>query len=185
MAGATAATAAGVTAPQASAITIDLLNNYFSVFGGNHLNADLTGDGHPDVTLAGFTSFFKTITTGGGGFSAFFWSFGLDINGVRARGYDNGTFPFRYVILGSQFASGFGGDVPVLTGKIPISFTDLDINGGRLTRGFLDVTASPDSVHLDSFSFNIPENGSSLALLAMGAGGVLALRRWRAARERA
>ena len=52
MAGATAATAAGVTASQASTITINLVNNYISGSGGNHLNADLTGDGHPDLTIA-------------------------------------------------------------------------------------------------------------------------------------
>ena len=51
MAGATAATAAGVTASQASTITINLVNNYISATGGNHLNADLTGDGHPDLTI--------------------------------------------------------------------------------------------------------------------------------------
>ena len=50
MAGATAATAAGITASQAGTITINLLNNYISATGGNHLNADLTGDGHPDLT---------------------------------------------------------------------------------------------------------------------------------------
>src|SRR5438477_2931894 len=47
------ATAAGVTASQASTITINLLNNYISGTGGNHLNADLTGDGHPDLTMTG------------------------------------------------------------------------------------------------------------------------------------
>src|SRR5256886_16756295 len=52
MAGATAATAAGVTASQAGTITVNLLNNYISATGGNHLNADLTGDGQPDVTIA-------------------------------------------------------------------------------------------------------------------------------------
>src|SRR4051812_38127722 len=52
MAGATAATAAGVTASQASPITISLVNNYISATGGNYLNADLTGDGHPDLTIA-------------------------------------------------------------------------------------------------------------------------------------
>jgi len=36
-------------------------------------------------------------------------------------------------------------------------------------------------VQLDSFTYNTPDQGSSLALLAMGAGGVLALRRWRTA----
>ena len=52
MAGATAATAAGVSASQASTITITLNNNYISAEGGNHLNADLTGDGNPDLTIA-------------------------------------------------------------------------------------------------------------------------------------
>src|SRR5437588_11255664 len=51
MAGATAATAAGVMASQASTITINLLNNYISA-GGNHLNADLTGDEHPVLAIA-------------------------------------------------------------------------------------------------------------------------------------
>ena len=45
MAGATAAAAAGVSASQASTITITLNNNYISAAGGNHLNADLTGNG--------------------------------------------------------------------------------------------------------------------------------------------
>ena len=45
MAGATAATAAGVTTSQAGLVTITLSNNYISATGGNHLNADLTGDG--------------------------------------------------------------------------------------------------------------------------------------------
>src|SRR5438067_9367036 len=52
MAGATAATAAGVTASQAGTITVNLLNNYISATGGNHLNADLTGDGQPDLAIA-------------------------------------------------------------------------------------------------------------------------------------
>src|SRR2546429_5081714 len=53
MAGATAATAAGVTASEANAITINLLSNYISAFGVNHLNTDLTGDGHQDLTISG------------------------------------------------------------------------------------------------------------------------------------
>ena len=53
MAGATAATAAGVTASQASTITLNLVGNYISGSGGNHLNADLTGDGQPDLAIAG------------------------------------------------------------------------------------------------------------------------------------
>src|SRR6476646_1437177 len=53
MAGATAATAAGVTASHASLVTINLIDNFIGGRGGNHLNADLTGDGQPDLTLTG------------------------------------------------------------------------------------------------------------------------------------
>jgi hypothetical protein len=45
------ATAAGVTASQASTITINLVGNCISL-SGNNLNANLTGDGHTDLTIA-------------------------------------------------------------------------------------------------------------------------------------
>src|SRR6476620_2600769 len=60
MVGATAATAAGVTASQASTITINLVGNYISGSGGNHLNADLTGDGQPDMTITGAYYHFRS-----------------------------------------------------------------------------------------------------------------------------
>src|SRR2546423_3121161 len=73
MAGATAATAAGVNASQAGTITINLVGNYISAIGGNHLNADLTGDGHSDLTISyavfclnkhyiGYTPFFRDFS---------------------------------------------------------------------------------------------------------------------------
>src|SRR5438094_7541852 len=65
MAGATAATAAGVTASQATTITISLGNNYISAREGNHLNADLTGDGHPDLTLANAFNYVRVRTFNG------------------------------------------------------------------------------------------------------------------------
>ena len=182
MAGATAATAAGVSTSQA--ITINLVGNYISAFGGNHLNADLTGDGQADVALTGAQFFYSPPGSTTSGYHFAKWSQAVHINGVFAKGYDNGDFPFRYETLGSQFAFGSGGYVPPpLTGKIPISFTDPDINGGRLTAGLLDVTVTIDRVQLDSFTYSTPDQGSSLALLAMGATGVLALRRWKAAQK--
>jgi len=91
------------------------------------------------------------------------------------------------VILGSQFRFATGGYSVSLTGSIPISFRDLHINNGKLTSGSVEVTVTPDKVQLDSFTYNntpaTPDNGASLALLAMGAGGILAFRRWRAAQE--
>jgi hypothetical protein len=76
-------------------------------------------------------------------------------------------------------------------GSIPLFFKDLHINGGAPTKGSLEVTVDLITITLDSFTYTsntpvagasraVPDQGSSLALLAMGAGGVLALRRWRA-----
>ena len=74
-------------------------------------------------------------------------------------------------------------------GSIPIFFKDLHINGGAPTKGSLEVTVNGGYITLDSFTYNtpvqfssrtVPDQGSSLTLLAMGAAGILALRRWRA-----
>ena len=182
MAGATAATAAGVTTSQA--ITINLVGNYISAFGGNHLNADITGDGQPDVTLTGAKFFYSPPGSTTYGYHFAKWSAAVHINGVYARGYDNGDYPFRYVILGSQYRFASGGGSVYLAGSIPISFKDLHINNGKLTSGSLEVSVTTDKIQLDSFTYKTPDQGSSLALLAMGAGGILALRRWRAAQGR-
>src|SRR5882757_3663381 len=86
MAGATAATAAGVSASQAGTITVNLLNNYISATGGNHLNADLTGDGQPDLTIANaFYSVRNPISPGSGGFTY------PSLNNYRARVDLNGV----------------------------------------------------------------------------------------------
>jgi hypothetical protein len=195
MAGATAATAAGVTASQASTITINLLNNYISGSGGNHLNADLTGDGHPDLTIAGagYRSFFFTNTTYCGTCRSGHRSASAQLNGVSA--FAKFQFGIRigyynFLRLGSQY------DASSLMGSIPIFFKDLHINGGAPTLRSLEVTVSGGAtIQLDSLTYNtlgqgsrlglaVPDQGSSLALLAMGAGGILALRRRRTAQGR-
>jgi hypothetical protein len=190
MAGATAATAAGVTAPQAGAITINLVNNYISVGGDfhNHLNADLTGDGHPDLTIAN-------------AFNGYYYA-GVRLNGVQAFcRFTNTSGVSAIMLLGSRRASyrytvyGDRFGTASLMGSIPIFFKDLHINGGAPTRGFLQVTVFVSKIDLVSLTYTsnasnpassraVPDQGSSLALLAMGATGVLALRRWRDAQTR-
>jgi hypothetical protein len=192
MAGATAAaaaTAAGVTASQASTITINLVNNYISALGGNHLNADLTGDGHPDLTITGANAFRTTHYVG----STRIYNFGVGaiLNGIQASGWhfgDGGPVGER---LGSKvYSARSNGDPYTLTGSIPVFFKDLHINGGAPTLGSLEVTVFPTEIQLDSLTYDtpgqgsrlaaaVPDRGTSLALLAMGAGGVLALRRWK------
>jgi hypothetical protein len=197
MAGATAATAAGVTASQGSTITINLVGNFiggeFASGGGNHLNADLTGDGHPDLTIANASYMFYTaraILNGVGASVRYYYGFSHS-HGVRNSGS---------MRLGSQRASWYLYDFHVhgtqsLTGSIPIFFKDLHINGGAPTMGSLEVTVGPYVIQLDSLTYTsntavqgstraVPDQGSSLALLAMGASGILALRRWRTAQKR-
>jgi hypothetical protein len=192
MAGATAATAAGVTASQASTITINLVGNYISGSGGNHLNADLTGDGQPDMTITGAYYHFRSSPS----ISTFhtFGTVGADLNGVNAFAFHSGQYPLGTVRLGSKtgyWAAGSG--TPSLHGSIPVTFKDLNINNGALTHGSLAVTVTvfgthgPAEIDLDSLTYNtrnVADQGSTLALLAMGAGGIVALRRWRGAQAR-
>jgi hypothetical protein len=194
MVGATAVSAAGVAASQAGLVTINLSNNFISAEGGNHLNADLTGDGVTDVVIA---NAFNHVSTGSSGWPHVNYHAGAHLNGVLAAvhlGRYDGT---GYLTLGAQHKHFSGVNSGIvsgsLMGSIPVVFKDLHINGGRLTKGSLEVTVlgkvvfadptdrlSVATVQLDSLTFHTPDNGSSLALLAMGAGGVLALRRWRA-----
>ena len=182
MAGATAATAAGVGASEASTITIDLVNNYISYQGQTHLNADLTGDGQPDLTIANIRNTY--------GYYAF-----VSLNGVRAyfRFYDTGAPDYltAFMGLGSRRASWYrypGGTrgTQTLIGSIPVFFKDLHINGGVLTKGSLEVAVMPTSVVLDSLTYktSVSDQGSSIALLAMGAVGVLAFRRLKVVQKR-
>jgi protein with PEP-CTERM/exosortase system signal len=196
MAGATAATAAGASASHAGLITVSLSNNYISPFGGNHLNPDLTGDGHPDLTIASASEHSIVGPYGSISFNKYYVF--AKLNGVIAKGFaSNDSYPHGYLQLGSRFATWYQipshtGGTRSLTGSIPIFFKDLHINGGAPTTGSLEVTVSNVSITLDSFTYNtptlverpgltVPDQGSSLALLAMGAGGILALRRRRTA----
>ena len=189
MAGATAATAAGAVSAQGGMITVNLTDNFISSL-ENHLNADLTGDGQPDLTITNAVNGYSSIPDHGS-----FRFAGVDLNGVHA--FDRFGFYDRVVTLslGSKKTAFYIGSIyegyapSQLVGSIPISFKDLHINGGRLTAGSLEVTVSAlqTQIQLDSFTYNtrenLPDQGSSLALLATGAGGILALRRLRTAQK--
>ena len=194
MAGATAATAAGVTASQASTITINLVDNYLSSGNSgnhlNHLNADLTGDGRPDLTIANarYTYYYAAVALNGVQAFCHFRTSGTISNQNLDGSVELGSRFARFFRHRNLFSTIFSSGTGSLMGSIPIFFTDLHINGGALTSGSLEVTVNLFQIQLDSLTYNtrnnIPDEGSTLALLAMGAGGVLALRRWRAAQER-
>jgi len=182
MAGATAATAAGVTTVQAGFVTINLTGNFISATGGNHLNADLTGDGQPDLTIA--NALYTVFPVGPPSFGISQFSARVDLNGVPARVFFTNSSDVGVAYLDQQSLHFDFFSPNHLTGSIPITFTDLHINNGRPTKGLLDVTVSgfnpQATIRLDSLTFHTPDNGSTLALLAMGATGVLAFRRSRA-----
>jgi FG-GAP repeat len=192
MAGATAATAAGVTTSQAGIVTINLTGNFISALGGNHLNADLTGDGQPDLVVA--NPFYSVYTHPVSGAYSH-WRASVELNGVHlfARIYAGYYDVPIFLRVGSHYINHYYGyPSESLKGTIPVFFNDPHINGGALTKGSLKVTAlgaleepgrALAEVRLDSLRFNIPDDTSSLALLAMGASGVLALRRCRAERK--
>jgi len=148
---------AGAAASQAALVTISLSNNYLGQF-ENNLNADLTGDGHPDLTIA-------NVSIG--------WDARVSLNGVQAYFHfrENGQIIDAYMVLGTQRAfyhynfqysqptSRSG--TPSLTGSIPVFFKDLRINGGTPTEGPLKVTVSPFYISLDSLTYNTPVHFSS------------------------
>jgi hypothetical protein len=186
MVGATAATAAGVTTSQASTITLNLVGNFISVADGNHLNPDVTGDGHPDLTITDAFAFHS-----GTGYRAFAVA-AARLNGVYAFASFSINDHYATVMLGSHFKAIYTSELSgSVMGSVPIFFKDLHINGGRLTKGSLEVTVftaynGNPKIQLDSVTYNsnLPDQGSSRALLAMGAGGVLAMRRWRTGERR-
>jgi hypothetical protein len=159
-------------------VTITLSNNFISAAEGNHLNADLTGDGNPDLRITGAAFYNNHLS-----FTDQKLSAEVMLNGIQARGYFTG-YPLSRLYLGSRrLTCTPGSPTHSLTGSIPIFFKDLHINGGARTAASLEVTVVANKVQLDSLTYTsrhaLPDQGSSLALLAMGAGGVLALRRWR------
>ncbi len=190
MIGATAATATSAATSQAGFITINLTGNFISATGGNHLNADLTGDGQPDLIIANAFNSVSIPPSLGGGYTHYIAR--VNLNGVSARAYFARYDGIGSLQLGSHYKyfCGFCSGVTSgsLTGSIPVFFKDLHINGGALTSGSLEVTVFAKfnegaKIQLDSLTYNTADQGSSLALLALGAGGVLALRRWRAAQK--
>jgi len=124
------ATAAGMTATQAGEITINLSNNFISATGGNHLNADLTGDGNPDLTIANAFNAVYRLTTDDQtliGYATF--RARVDLNGILAyanrRSSGNprtgterlGSRVTHFNVTGPSFFGTYS-----LTGSIPISF---------------------------------------------------------------
>jgi hypothetical protein len=193
MAVATAASAAAATSARAQQTTIVLHGNYLSG-GVDDLSADLGGDGVADFNIrntfhvshptAGLRSFAAGVTAADQNLQAF-WR--TDAGGTHRQAVVS--------VIGiressNKFGVDAGNPEESETENIFISFRgDPAINGGALTSGTLEVTGiasiTNTEIEFDSFTYlenaaAIPE-ASSLALLAIGATGVIALRQRRKA----
>ena len=195
------ALAATTASSQAAIVQITLTGNKISSTGGNELKADLTGDGLDDLLVgtvinrsnSGFEVQLAKIQTGLGGYVGAMrtsgFAFAVDAAfaiGAVGVAMENGTTP-RYIACLN-----------------PITFSDPGINGGGWTNGWLQVnafntSATNHTVELSRLIFDVasttrpsfdsipgvqtlwvaavPEPGSNLALLALGAGGLTLRRR--------
>lgn len=202
MAAATAATAVTPTASQAVSITLsDVLNAHDH--GGTGLYADLFkqfGDYTPIIKFSSISArtdsgSVRSTTKSGRYLRSFhslaFFSF-KGVGGGRGGGDAFNLITFRGKHYYYAFAGGSGHHHA--DGAFAITFTDSLINGGAPTVGEVHVTAISEgdplrgdtNVTIDRLTYHdtVPDQGSTLALLALGAGGVLAFRRRLQAAER-
>lgn len=196
------AATAGAGGANAAVVQITLTGNQINTTTGNALVADLTGDGFDDVTFSGALFTRTSMLTNAGGFR---FSAKVNINSGQSVYGKAAAAPFQTVR--ANFASGVGTAGPsstygnTITNSFlnQVTFTDLRINNGALTTGYLQIQSTSafgvgGTVALTRLVFNdasptlaagglntgttydefqvVPEV-SSLALLALGAGGLV------------
>jgi hypothetical protein len=179
---------AGASAANGATVQITFNGSYISSTGGNHLVTDFGGDGTGD-NLRGYTEAAGV---------RLYWGSGYQVGGA----FNNG-FPIVFVEQSSAMGSFGGGGTVNLRGITRgVSFTDANVRDGASTLGYLDITSTVDGpekrVTVNRLIFDDATGGaitgltandaayttysavpepSSLGLLALGAGGLLARRR--------
>jgi hypothetical protein len=192
--GAMALAATTASSQAASVVQITLTGNKISST-GNQLVADLTGDSVADVSFrySFNSSAWVEVRINGA-------------NVLNARQINGNYVGVAMIVLGGVGAATFFGSEPSTAEYLnPITFTDRRINGGLPTAAWLQVnafntSATSHTVELSRLIFDdantarpsfteipgvltewsvsaVPEPGSNLALLALGAGGLTLRRR--------
>jgi hypothetical protein len=180
---------AGASAASGATVQITFANNVMSTSAGLTLfEADLSGDGAADVRGLSSDGTFVELNS-------------LDsVRIASAMLINNGTNAIHYLKGVGKGGSGLS------RGLVAFDFVDNGVNGGNSTAGWLDVsasatTASGASIQIHRLIFDdasttaptgltsastgipewqvsaVPEPGSNLALLALGAGGLTLRRR--------
>ena len=179
----------GASAANGATVQITFNGSYISSTGGNHLVTDFGGDGTGD-NLRGFTEAAGV---------RLYWGTGYQVGGAF-----NNFVPIVFVEQASAMGSFGGGGTVNLRGITRgVSFTDANVRDGASTLGYLDITSTVDGtdkrVTVNRLIFDDATGGtiaglnvnttyatyvanavpepSSLGLLALGAGGLLARRR--------
>lgn len=193
-------------ASHAATVQITLTGNMISSSGGNQLVADITGDGTDDVTFSNVVLGSNEVAININGDRAHATFQVITSSSVTTYGtYFNTFSQFNADAQFANGGVGTPASVASAARNIkylnPVTFTDSRINGGLPTDGYLEVNSiaaglGANSVTLTRFVFDdasttrptgvltttqyteavlIPEP-SSLTLLALGAGGLLARR---------
>ena len=177
---------AGASAANAATVQITFNGSYISSTGGNQLDTDIGDDGSSDIRGLAFASI------------AFAYV------GNTTVGIATGGFGKSGAIAGAVDVRGAGNQGVTATALKRVSFTDSNVRGGLQTTGYVHVTAEASAsgekkVTLNRLIFDDATGGditglnvnttyatyvasavpepSSLGLLALGAGGLLARRR--------